>query len=96
MSAIENLRVENIGNGTLETGMVSFSGADAADFTIAVDGCSGVPLSVGEFCTFGVSFSPTSAGARMAVLQLDSNALLSPHFVVLRGNDDPLFSDGFE
>ncbi len=53
-------------NGGSATGVLasSLSGANAAEFTIVLDNCSGVALPVAATCTVSVSFAPTSLGLR--------------------------------
>lgn len=51
----------------------SITGADAGDFTIANDGCSGQTLNPGQSCTIQVSFAPTQPGSRSATLGIPWN-----------------------
>ncbi len=96
-SNIETLTVENIGqNSTLEPGMVSILGTDAADFSIAMNNCMGAQLELNQSCDIEVSFTPSAAGTREAVLQLQSNAPSSPDFIELTGSSDVIFKSGFE
>jgi hypothetical protein len=57
-------------NGTTDVGVVTMSlgGVDAAQFTSAMDGCSGMPLAAGARCSIDVAFAPTSAGTKSATL----------------------------
>ncbi|MGD9583573.1 MAG: choice-of-anchor D domain-containing protein, partial [Lysobacterales bacterium] len=90
------LIVENTGAGTLQPGLVTIGGADAADFSIQSNGCAGAQLANGAFCTIDLGFAPSAAGPRQATLQLQSNAPSSPDTIPLRGNFDNIFSNGFE
>ncbi|MGD9583486.1 MAG: choice-of-anchor D domain-containing protein [Lysobacterales bacterium] len=90
------LIVENTGAGTLQPGLVTIGGADAADFSIQSNGCAGAQLANGAFCTIDLGFAPSAPGPRQATLQLQSNAPSSPDTIPLRGNFDNIFSNGFE
>ncbi len=95
-SITETLTVENIGPSNLEPGMVSIQGTDAADFSIAMNNCQGAQLTTNQSCDIEVSFTPTIAGTRAAMLQLESNAPSSPDFIELIGSSDVIFKNGFE
>ncbi|NKI36205.1 choice-of-anchor D domain-containing protein [Wenzhouxiangella sp. XN79A] len=96
MQAIELLTVENIGGSSLQPGAVSITGPQAADFSIELNACSGVPLASGETCTIAIGFEPTAPGLRNASLRLESNAPGGPTITSLRGRSDVPFADGFE
>ncbi|WP_161554292.1 beta strand repeat-containing protein [Stenotrophobium rhamnosiphilum] len=72
-SAAKIFTVTNSGSAPLTVGMLSFSGANASDFTISSVGCAGT-LSVGANCTISVTFHPAATGARVASLQIQSDA----------------------
>ncbi len=96
-SSTETLTVENIGpSSTLEPGMVSILGADAADFSITTNNCLGAQLELNQSCDIEISFTPSVAGTRAAMIQLESNAPSSPDFVELLGSSDVIFKSGFE
>jgi hypothetical protein len=61
------------------------SGANAGDFTPAGDACAGLVLPTGASCSIAVLYIPVAEGARVASLEVRSNALDSPLLVELRG-----------
>ncbi len=67
-SASKVITVSNIGVAT--TGVLASELTDASDFTIAADTCTGSTLAVGSECTITASFTPASAGAKSADLDL--------------------------
>jgi len=77
--------VTNSGSGFLRISSATLGGANAADFAIAADACSGRTLLVGESCQVSVAFSPGATGARAATLAIADDAPGSPHTVALSG-----------
>ncbi|HXR31086.1 MAG TPA: hypothetical protein VN752_08105 [Solirubrobacterales bacterium] len=67
--------VTSLGGWSLEIDAVSLSGADAADFSILADTCTGARLSFGETCTLSVRFTPARLGVAQAFLDFDDNEL---------------------
>jgi hypothetical protein len=63
--------ITNAGMVDLTFGTASVTGTDAADFSLTSDTCSGVTLAPGEHCALSATFTPSDAGARRAVLQMD-------------------------
>jgi hypothetical protein len=63
-SAAQTLTVQNTG-GASGTPAVAVAGANAADFTLASNGCTG-SLAAGAKCTVGVTFKPSTASAETA------------------------------
>jgi hypothetical protein len=61
--------VRNIGDIASTIGSVITTGANAADFGSNAIGCAGTVLAPGATCTVTVTFQPSAAGARTAVLQ---------------------------
>jgi hypothetical protein len=57
-------------SGATATGNVSVAlgGANAAQFALSSDGCSGKPLASAGRCTVDVTFAPTASGAQSAAL----------------------------
>jgi hypothetical protein len=49
---------------------VAVTGADAAEFPIEQDGCTGVTLAAGDTCQVWVDFAPTTAGVGDATLEV--------------------------
>jgi hypothetical protein len=66
-AAGETVTVHNSGNVS-NTADVRLAGADAGDFELAGNGCTGHSLAVASSCTVTVVFAPTAAGARVATL----------------------------
>ncbi|HEV2380053.1 MAG TPA: choice-of-anchor D domain-containing protein [Terriglobia bacterium] len=73
----------NSGAAPLAISSISFSGADAGDFT-EQNNC-GSSVATGATCTINVSFKPASGGARSATLNVTDNAPASPQSVALTG-----------
>ncbi len=71
-SAQQEFEVANLGGAPLEVSSVSITGADAGDFTI-VSGGDPFTVGIGESANILVGFSPSSIGAKSAVLQIASN-----------------------
>jgi hypothetical protein len=65
----QTITVRNTGNAaTTPAGTVT--GADASDFALTVNGCSGRSLGAGGSCTLTVTFTPVAAGARSATVTI--------------------------
>ncbi len=85
------LNVTITNNGTvpnylnLDAGTVTISGTSAGDFSLG--GATSLYLSPGQSGTIAVRFSPTSAGAKTAVLNIPHNAnnIASPRTLSLTG-----------
>jgi hypothetical protein len=70
--------ITNQGTGPLIVTSVLLGGANAADFAIANNGCMGAHLAPAGSCPVQLTFTPTAAGARNAVLTIASNAPQAP------------------
>ncbi|MGD0303756.1 MAG: choice-of-anchor D domain-containing protein [Candidatus Acidiferrales bacterium] len=79
-----NVTLTNSGSAPLTISAISISGADKADFA-APNNCP-ASLAAGASCTLSVSFNPTQAGNRTAVLQVFDSAPQSPQSVAVGGN----------
>ena len=79
--------VSNYGGAglVLPAGAVSLIGADAGQFAITGDICSGATVPPFGSCTVTVRFSPSSAGGKTAGLRVVSNGAYSPDTVALSG-----------
>jgi hypothetical protein len=53
--------------------VATITGANASEFTITSDGCSGTVLATGTSCTISVKFTPTSSGGQNAAIDLPFN-----------------------
>ncbi len=85
-SDIDTFTVSNSGDEDLNIGQVTLGGADADQFTIASDSCSGEAVAgLGATCTIGVQFNPTARGAQTAELDIPSNDPDSPAVISLTG-----------
>jgi sugar lactone lactonase YvrE len=74
-SAARTINVTNDGFGTTLTisNDGTLSGANAGDFAIASNSCTG-SLPAGSACTIKVTFSPSAKGSRVATLTITDNA----------------------
>jgi hypothetical protein len=81
-SSPQNVVLSNSGTGSL-TMSVAITGANSADFS-QTNNCP-TSLAVGAQCRISLSFSPTAAGTRNAVLSVSDSAPGSPQTVALSG-----------
>ncbi|HEY7941974.1 MAG TPA: cell wall-binding repeat-containing protein [Candidatus Limnocylindrales bacterium] len=81
--AAPNRRFTMTADGDLPVaiGTMAFTGPQAADFTLANDGCSGQLLTSGDSCSFDVVFAPTGPAVRLASLTIPTDLPLSPTLV---------------
>ena len=77
--------VTNSGNATLNVSAVTLIGANAADFALASNTCTGAAVASNATCTVGISFTPGTTGVRQANLQITDNAPASPQSFALTG-----------
>ncbi len=84
-SAEKSFTLTNNGNANLVVGTLSASG----QFALTADLCSGQTVAAGSACTFGVTFSPTTIGAKTGSISIPSNAASSPNSISLNGNGTP-------
>ncbi len=87
-SALQTIRVSNIGAQALTIAAAKLEGADAADFAISADGCEGRRLAYEGSCAISVRFTPSAQGARVASLALTDNET-APSVVGLAGTGVP-------
>jgi len=78
--------VTNSGWSALQVGAVTRTGAAAADFTIAFNGCDKRTLGRGESCPITITFAPGGSGDRVALLQVVHNGLKPPLTTALHGS----------
>jgi hypothetical protein len=69
-TAATQFTVENAGPGTSGTLAATLTGANASEFGITQDNCTGQTLADDGTCTVLVRFAPTSAGAKAASLNI--------------------------
>ncbi len=67
----QTFTIQNTGTANLTVGAISFSGADAADFTVTASPSS--PVATSGSTIFTVTFDPSAAGARNAVISIVNN-----------------------
>ncbi|GAB4255676.1 choice-of-anchor D domain-containing protein [Deferrisoma sp.] len=72
-SAAATLTVTNEGNLDLAVSSVTLAGADAAEFVIASETCTGSSVAAGGTCEVHVTFAPMSYGSKKATLTISSN-----------------------
>lgn len=77
--------VTNRGGRTLHVASATVTGADASDFAVAADGCSGQAVPAGRSCTVSIRFTPGATGSRQATLQLTDDSADLPHGHPLTG-----------
>ncbi|MDW5598092.1 choice-of-anchor D domain-containing protein [Conexibacter stalactiti] len=70
---------------TFAAGAVTLTGANANQFSITSNGCSGQTIAPGDSCQVTVAFAPTTTGAKSASLRFVDNATSSPQTVALSG-----------
>ncbi|MEW6354015.1 MAG: S8 family serine peptidase [Pseudomonadota bacterium] len=75
----------NTASTALGIGAASISGANATDFTLSTNTCSGATLAPRAQCAISVVFKPTAAGVRTAQVTVAGNAANSPQRVNLSG-----------
>jgi FG-GAP-like repeat len=84
------VRVENTGTTALTVDSIVVSGGDRRDFELSGTGdCTGRPIEPGDSCRLGAAFAPTGAGAKVATLEIASDAASSPHTATLAGRGLP-------
>jgi hypothetical protein len=83
-SAAQTFTLNNAGSAALAISAVSLSGANAAEFAIASNGC-GESLGAGASCTITVTFSPSAAGTATATLSVADNAASATQTASLTG-----------
>ncbi|HKL21589.1 MAG TPA: choice-of-anchor D domain-containing protein, partial [Tichowtungia sp.] len=67
------LLVKNTGSADLIINFIEVQGADADDFSLTVDNCSGATVVVSESCSFELSFTPSDVGSQGPAVAVDSN-----------------------
>lgn len=75
----------NAGPITYDAGAVTLTGADADQFSISYDGCSGTVVAAAGTCDVWVAFAPTRDGAASASLRFADDAPGSPRTIALSG-----------
>jgi len=81
-SSSQTFTVSNQGTANLIIGQITLAGANAAEFSMANDGCSNHTIAPLSNCTIQATFSPASAGAKSATISFPSNDTASPAVTV--------------
>lgn len=86
-SAGQTFTISNDGTAPLNVSVVSLAGADASEFTIDSDGCTGVSLAAAssDTCDVVVKFTPHTVGTKSASLHLVSDGVGGPTDLPLTG-----------
>jgi hypothetical protein len=77
--------ITNSGNAPLNVSAVTVTGANASDFALASNTCTGAAVAANASCTLGITFTPSAVGARQGNLQIADNAPASPQSFNLIG-----------
>jgi hypothetical protein len=88
MTVSETLVIKNTGVLPLVIANEVVAGDDAGDFAISSDGCAGADLFFDESCSMTISFAPSAAGTRTAILELSDNEV-HPAWIILTGTAVP-------
>lgn len=83
--------IMNDGSADLQLGELSLAGADAGEFALTDDSCSGRLLRPARGCTYEIRFTPdrSSLGQRSAQVTVSSNAATAPDAVTVAGEAVP-------
>lgn len=81
----QTVRMSNVGTGPLVVRSVRPTGANAPEFRVTRETCTGRAVDPGADCEIVVEFTPRAIGDRSAELLLADNAVGSPHQVGLKG-----------
>jgi hypothetical protein len=84
-SSARTVTFMSTGTAPLSVSSVKITGANASDFKLYSNGCTGAVLSGGESCTVSVAFAPTALNGRNASLTFAHSAPGSPLQVALKG-----------
>ena len=84
-STAKSFTVTNTGTANLVIGALSITG----NFALSSNTCTSATVAPAGTCTFGVTFSPASTGAKVGSVSIPSNASSSPDSVSLSGYGTP-------
>jgi hypothetical protein len=73
ISASRAFQIMNSGTADLSVGAITLTGANASDFRIVTDNCSGRIVLPQEACVFEAVFAPASSGTKSASIVIPSN-----------------------
>jgi hypothetical protein len=77
--------ITDSGSASLVLGTLSLSGAQASEFAIGSDACSGQTLAANTSCKVSIKYAPAQPGSDSAQLNVADNAAGSPQTVALSG-----------
>ncbi len=97
ISAGKVFTIRNTGSANLVIGTVALGGTNPGQFRIMANGCSAHTLAPSASCTVTVAFKPTSAGIKIAEINIPDNAAGNPHKIPLkgRGGNELVLNGGF-
>ena len=78
VSTAQTVTISNTGIENLDISPLTLSGANASEFRILNDYCSGHTLIPSKSCSLKVAFSPASAGSKIAALSIASDDPQTP------------------
>jgi phage gp45-like len=81
-NAYRVFNISNYGTANLVLGTLTLDGADAGQFSLRNDACSGTTLAPGGNCLFRLMFTPTSLGPKNAAVTIPSNDPDTPSLVI--------------
>jgi len=84
-SPAQTVTVTNTGTANLSVGALSSSGANAGEFALSNDNCSGQVIAPAAACTVDLALTPAASGSRAAQLDIPSDAPSSPDALPLAG-----------
>jgi phospholipase C len=84
-SASQSFTVENTSRAPLSVSTVAVSGTNAADFAESDNCVSNSPIASLSFCTVTLTFTPSAAGVRTALVNVNDSANNTPQTVNLTG-----------
>jgi beta-propeller repeat-containing protein/ASPM-SPD-2-Hydin domain-containing protein len=88
-SGPQSITITNVGASSVTLGTLTITGANAADFGMALDNCSGVTLAPSATCTVSAAFTPSNTGIRTAALIVGTNPPTFTQVVYFTGNGIP-------
>ena len=85
LSSPQSVTLTNSGTAPLNISGITLVGANSSDFSLTPAATCGGSVAAGASCAINVTFSPTAAGTRVAVVNIADNAQGSPQQVALSG-----------
>lgn len=82
-SSSQQITLQNTGNAALSITSTALGGSDPGDFSLSQT--CGNSVAAGSNCALNVTFTPTTYGARAAMVSLVDNAANSPQTITLSG-----------